>query len=109
MNGIAAADRQQLLFGGDDLGMAAVLEHKHVAILERQRLGKIDQQPVAMGQRDHPAAEMPLVMRQDGDVEGTTRGPSASSAARMSFAVLIIASNSIPVRLARSGDRIEQT
>ena len=77
--------------------MAAVLEHKHVAVLEHQRLGKIDHDPVAMDQRDHLAADMALVMRQDGDIEGNHALPvGGSSAARMSLVVLIIAS--IPFR-----------
>ena len=66
---IAAADFQQFLVGGDDLGVASVLEHQHVAIFEDQRLGKVDEDAVAMHQRDDLAAQMALVMRQDGDVE----------------------------------------
>jgi len=69
VNGIASANRQQFLVRRDDLGVAPVLEHKHVAVLEHQRLGKIDQDPIAMDERDHLAADVALVIRQDGDIE----------------------------------------
>ena len=70
MYGIAAAHLEQFLVGSKNLGLASIVEHQHVAIFQDERLGKVDENAVAVHQGDHLAPDMALVMRQDGDVEG---------------------------------------
>jgi hypothetical protein len=69
MHRIAPANLEQLFLGRDDLGVASIVEHQHVAVFQDQRLGKVDEDAVAVDQRNHLAAEMALVLRQHGDVE----------------------------------------
>ena len=64
--GIAGADVVDLFRGRDDLGMPAIVQHQPVAVFQRRRLGQIDQNLVAIGKLDDPAAQMPLVMRENG-------------------------------------------
>ena len=91
VNGIATANRQQFLVRRDDLGVAAVLEHKHVAVLEHQRLAK---STMILS----PWTSVITLRRtcrsscgRTATSNGSWRGPSpAISAARMSLGVLII-------------------
>jgi len=69
MQGIAAADVEQFLLGGDNRRGTAVVEKKRVAAAQRQRLGEIDEQSVAAAQCEDPAAQVALVMGEHGDVE----------------------------------------
>jgi hypothetical protein len=66
----AGADVVDLLLGRYDLGAAAVVEHQHVAMVERDGLGQVDQHLVAMHQRQDAAAQVALVMGEHGEVEG---------------------------------------
>ena len=104
MGRIAATDLEQVLVGRDDLGMASVLEHEHVAIFEHQRLRQIDQDPVAVDERDHLAPEMALILGQNGDIErNLASAVGGDVCCANNFRGSQHASASI------SGDRIEQT
>ena len=85
MNRIAAANFQQLLFRGDDLGVAPILQHQHVAVFERDRLGKVDENAVAMGERDDLAPEMALILRQHGNVERNLRAAGRRRSPRREY------------------------
>ena len=62
MRRVAATHIVELFLGGDDLDLPAVVQHQHVAMVEHDRLGQIDQHPAAVGEFDDLAAQVPLVM-----------------------------------------------
>ena len=49
--------------------MASVVQDQDVAIVQRHGFGQVDENLVAMGELDHLATEMPLVMGEHRDVE----------------------------------------
>ncbi|GAA2882748.1 hypothetical protein GCM10010837_40420 [Aminobacter niigataensis] len=63
------ADFIELFLCGNDLGVAAVVEHQHVAGFEHDGLGQVDQHAVAMDEFDGAAADMAFVMGEHGKVE----------------------------------------
>ena len=91
------------------LGEAPVLEDKHVAVLQRQRLGKIDQDLVATDERDDLAADMALVMGKHGDVEGSGAcgrlHPGAFTDTARSMSAAVLTSSRTVVRTRRLSKR----
>lgn len=55
--------------GGDDFGIAAVIEDQPVTMFKDHCFGKIDQDLVAMNEFHRPAPHAPLVMRQNREIE----------------------------------------
>ena len=69
MNAIAGTDLKQILLAGNDLDLAAVVQHQPVAAMQHHRLQKVNQKLVAVLQFQHAPAQMPLVVLQHDHVE----------------------------------------
>lgn len=64
VRGIATGELDELLVGIDDLDRAVVFHNQPVAGAQFYRFDEVDQHLVATRQRQHLAAQVPLVMRQ---------------------------------------------
>lgn len=73
VRGVAAGDLDEFLVGIDDFDRAVVFHNQPVAGAQFDGLEQVDQNLVAIGQRQHLAAQVPLVMRQ-GDRAAGWRG-----------------------------------
>lgn len=70
---VGGANFEQPFIGGDDLGMAPVLEHEAVAVLQPHGLRQVDEHLIAMLKRDDAAAQMALVGIEHDEIEGNDR------------------------------------
>jgi hypothetical protein len=70
MHGVLRQNLKQLLFGGDDFDQLAIVQNQCIAMTERDGGLQVNQHLPAMLQPQHLAAQMALVMGEDGYVPG---------------------------------------